>query len=83
MPRFHFNSYNGHATEDIKGSEHSSIFDARIHAMRHYAELLCERAAAGEGCEDLKLEVTDGAGLILFSMSMSLVDAPAAWGQSR
>lgn len=77
MARYHFHAYNGRAIADEAGSEHATVADARFHAMRHLAEVLCEKAGNREGCDDLTLEVTDKEGLILFSMTLSVIDAPA------
>lgn len=77
MQTFHFNAFNGGATPDPTGTELENVVDAKCNAMRYLAEILNEKASRRQGCDDLRVEVTDDSGLILFTVSASIIDAPA------
>lgn len=76
MPVFHFNASNGHPRPDQVGTELPGLEQARCEALRHFGELMIDKAMRAENCDDLCLEVTDHAGLILFTLMMSRWDAP-------
>jgi hypothetical protein len=77
MPRYHFNVHDGTSIPDPEGSELPDLASARVQAVRLAADLLREhRSFWNEG--EWKMDVTDGEGLILFSLLFLATDAPAA-----
>lgn len=76
MPRFHFNVYDGYSTHDRNGTDLDDIHEARRTALRRASVLLDEEAMRGRLGEDWRLEVTDGAGVLLFRLDF-IVEAQA------
>ena len=77
MPRFHFHVHDGYSALDVEGTEFADWQAARLEAIRLAGDILkhdAHRIALGE---DWRIEVTDGAGLILFQMTFLVVESPA------
>jgi hypothetical protein len=77
MPRFHFHVHDGYSALDVEGTELADWQAARLEAIRLAGDILkhdAHRIALGE---DWRIEVTDGAGLILFQMTFLVVESPA------
>lgn len=80
MPCYHFNVYDGVQIIDKVGTELPDVRFARREAIR-YAGSLLEDAAAKDGLgQEWRMEVTDGAGLILFRLDFLVTDSPAVSG---
>jgi hypothetical protein len=62
---------------DVEGIEMASINDARIEAARFTGELIRDRPELAWAGEEIRVEVTDANQLILFTIIMLGVDAPA------
>lgn len=77
MPRYIFHVRDGTMAPDWNGLELASVADARKMAMRFAGDLLKELKRFPDS-GDWSLDVTDGQGLILFTLRVALVDAPAA-----
>lgn len=77
MPLFHFNVQDGSNITDSEGSELNDIAAARLAAVEMAGELLKDHARDFLHDETWSMDVTDDAGLILFSLVMHLADAPA------
>jgi hypothetical protein len=69
---------------DVEGIEMASIDDARIEAARFAGELIRDQPHLAWAGEEIRVEVTDADQLILFTIMMLGVDAPAtpagSWG---
>jgi hypothetical protein len=69
---------------DVEGIELASIGDARIEAARFAGELIRDQPNLAWAGEEMRVEVTDTNQLILFTIIVVGVDAPAAsstsWG---
>lgn len=77
MPRFYFHTEDGSSCLDDDGMELPDVTAAKIEAVRAMAELLRDKAPNFWDERSLKLIVTDKAGLILFALGLSGVEAPA------
>ncbi len=66
------------------GLELASLSDAKIEAARFVAELMRDRPEAVWQDEDLRVEVSDETGLLLFTIIVLGIDAPSVpvfdWG---
>ena len=62
---------------DVEGIELASMGDARLMAAKHAGELLRERPGTVWQGEELRVEVTDSTQLVLFTLIVIGVDAPA------
>jgi hypothetical protein len=69
---------------DVEGIEMASIGDARIEAARFAGELIRDQPELAWAGEEMRVEVTDGNQLILFTIIVVGVDAPGVasgnWG---
>jgi hypothetical protein len=69
---------------DVEGIEMASIGDARVEAARFAGELIRDQPHLAWAGEEMRVEVTDANQLILFTIIVLGVDAPAAstgsWG---
>jgi len=77
VPVFHFNTSNGANFSDVDGTEFNSVAAAKLEATRHVGEMLVDKSTRDEKVDDLRLDVTDDRGLVLFSLLVSMIDAPA------
>lgn len=76
MPVFHFNTSNGAGFRDVEGTEFRNVAAAKVEATRHIGEMLMDKSTRDERIDDLRLDVTDDSGLVLFSLMVSMIDAP-------
>jgi hypothetical protein len=69
---------------DVEGIEMASIDDARIEASRYVGELIRDHPNLPWAGEEVRVEVTDARQLVLFTIIVFGVDAPAgatgSWG---
>ena len=80
MPRYFFHVYDGFSTKDNEGTELPDIFHAQEEAIRLSAALLGEMGAKFWDGTDWRLEVTDEAGRLLFTLRFSAEEAPGGDG---
>lgn len=86
MPRFFF--HTNHPAEltvqDDEGLNFANIHEARTAAVKYAGQLLSDIAEKFWDTADFDLTVTDARGLILFSMRVVGVEAPAVrnWDRS-
>ena len=76
MPRFIFHT-NDPENAQSEPREFKSVKDAKCEAVRFAGELLCDAADSFWDTADFELTVTDEKGLILFSMRLVGIEAPA------
>jgi hypothetical protein len=81
MPLFHFHVEDGQSFKDDHGAELADTAAARAYALRYFGQMLeGAHCSVWEGNE-VRMEVADEAGLILFSLYLVGVDAPAMRGR--
>lgn len=78
MPRYHFNVHDGFDLPDPEGSDLPDLRAARIEAVRYAGSLLHDHAVTFWDHDDWRMEVTDEAGLILFSLIFVASDSAAS-----
>lgn len=81
MARYFFNQYSGEFKPDDLGLELPSLDQARIEAVRYAGEELRDHPTLVWHGEDFRVEVTDAAQEVLFTIIVVGIDAPAG-GQS-
>lgn len=71
MPRYHFNVYNEVAALDQDGLEFENLAEAREDAILNLRSLAAEMVM--QGCLSLKdrIEITDGSGCMLQTVTMA------------
>ena len=77
MPRFFFNQFDGVYKSDDEGLELASLDDARHEAVRYAGEVMRDHTTLVWKGEDFRIEVTDAEKLVLFTVIVVGVDAPA------
>lgn len=77
MARYFFNQMDGEFKPDDEGLEFPSLDDARLEAVRYAGEVLRDRPSIVWQGEDFRIEVTDKTQLMLFTLIVVGVDAPA------
>ncbi|SOR28657.1 protein of unknown function [Methylorubrum extorquens] len=77
MPRYHFNVYDGVNFLDKKGVELPDFMFARREAIRYAGVLLEEGARLESLGSEWRMEVTDGAELILFRLDFFVTPSSA------
>jgi len=75
--RYFFNLAGAVYDPDNTGLEFATMGEARLEAARHAGELLRDRPGAVWQGEELRVEVTDSNQLVLFTVIVLGVDAPA------
>ena len=73
MPIFHFVVQDG---SEAVALELPNIAAAKCEAARYAGRLLCDAADTFWGNAEFAMTVTDEIGLVLFSLTMSGIDAP-------
>lgn len=76
--RYFFNQIDSEIKPDDEGLEFEHFSDARIEAVRYAAEVIRDHPTLVWTGEDFRVEVTDKDKLILFTVIVVGVDAPAA-----
>jgi hypothetical protein len=76
MPRYHFHSADGDRDYDRVGSDLPDEAAARLEAVRYAGEVLRWNAAELWERGQWRVEVTDDAGALLFTVITLAVDAP-------
>jgi hypothetical protein len=83
MECYHFNVLDrGEAIEDSDGMELPSMEAARRTAAQLASDILADSAKQAWHGADWQVQVTNGAGLILFTLLITGIDAPAL-GEGR
>lgn len=77
MPRFHFNVHDGSDYPDPEGTELPDVEAARKFAIRYFGDMLHAEPCTFWNGQEWKMEVTDEAGLLLFSLHFIGIDSPA------
>ena len=77
MARYFFNQYDGVSKPDDNGLEFATIDQARIEAVRYAGEVLRDHPTLVWTGDDFRIEVTDAKQLVLFTIIVVGVDAPA------
>lgn len=68
---------------DVEGTEMATLGDARIEAARYIGEVIRDRPNLVWAGEEVRVEVTDEHQLVLFTIIVVGVDAPASLGTNR
>ena len=79
--RCYFNMAGAVHDPDDEGHELPSVSDARIEAVRLASEYLHDRPEVVWLGDEFRVEVTTGTGLLLFTVIVFGVDAPAGSGR--
>ena len=77
MSRFFFNEIEGEFKPDDQGVELASLDDARLEAVRYAAEVLRDRPSIVWEGDEYRIEVTNAEHLLLFTLIVVGLDAPA------
>lgn len=77
MARYFFNQFNGEFKPDDQGLEFATLNEARLEAVRYAGEVLREHPTLVWTGEDFRIEVTDAKRLVLFTIIVVGIDAPA------
>lgn len=80
MPRFHFHVEDGLSYRDDLGAELPDTEAARAYALRYFGQMLESSHCSVWNGNDVRMEVADESGLILFALYLVGIDAPAATG---
>jgi hypothetical protein len=80
--RFFFNLAGAVHDPDKEGVDLPTLSDARVQAVRSAGELLKDQPQLVWMGEEVRVEVTDGNQLLLFTVIAAGVDAPAARGMT-
>jgi hypothetical protein len=78
MPRYHFHVEDGLHHWDDEGAELPDTEAARAYALRYFGNMLeCSLCSVWDG-NDVRMEVADESGLVLFALYLVGIDSPAA-----
>lgn len=77
MARFFFNEFDGQYKRDDLGLELPTIEKARLEAVRYAAEAMRDQPELAWKGDEFRVEVTDEKHLVLFTVIVLGVDAPA------
>ena len=77
MPRYFFNTADGHRDVDTEGLELPDHAAARIAAIRHAGAIMEHEPDVLWDGRDFRVEVTDERRLLLFTIITLAVNAPA------
>ena len=75
--RFFFNQLDGAFKPDDQGIELATIAEARLEAVRYAGEVMRDHPTIVWAGEDFRIQVTDDTQLLLFTVIVVGVDAPA------
>ena len=76
--RYFFNERNGEFRPDYEGQEFANLAEARLEAVRYAGEVLRDHPTLVWTGQDFRIECTNGDKLLLFTVIVVGVDAPAA-----
>lgn len=82
MQRFFFNLSDGSVERDDVGMELTNIAAARVEAVRYTGEVLRGRPDMVSASREVRVEVTNERGLLLFTVIVIGINAPAMDGSS-
>ena len=74
MPRFHFNTYDGHTTLDEEGTVLSGLHAARRQALRLFGALIESDVSRLQLGEHWRMHVPDDRGGLLFRFDLSVLE---------
>ena len=74
---FFFNQLNGESRPDDQGTDFATINEARLEAVRYAGEVMRDHPTLVWEGEDFRIQVTDDTKLLLFTVIVVGVDAPA------
>ena len=77
MPKFFFHVRDGQSFPDREGSELPDVREARLQAVRMAGEMLRDDRGTFWDGEEWQMEVTDAAGMTLFTLDFMATEAPA------
>lgn len=77
MPRYYFGSVDGHREPDPEGLDLPDLDAARAMAARYTGDVLKSDPAQVWHNGQWRVEVTDDAGILLFTLLTLAIDAPA------
>jgi hypothetical protein len=83
LARFHFQVRTQSHVAFTEAADLLGLEEARTEAARRVGVLLTEHAQQIWADKDWQMDVTDGRGLILFTINVSAYVAPAAQGSER
>ena len=83
MPRFFFHHTDGGFDPDNEGTELPDLATARVEAVRYAAEVVRDRPDEVWSGETFRIEVSDEHGMLLCTVVILGLDAPAARGVRR
>ena len=83
MSRHFFHLESNHTTRDENGVELDGLTAAKCHAVSMIAEVLCGEPQIFWDADLYRVTVTNSDGLVLFSVEMFSVMAPALTGVPR
>ena len=83
MARYHFNLSDGEFPADTQGVELHSLDLARQEALKRAGSLLSDAPDTFWSDPEWRLDVSDEAGMILFSLTIYGSDAPVLGGLQR
>src|SRR4051812_18911831 len=78
MPRFHFHLEDGTTFRDEEGTVLPNLEAARINAVKLLGHVMADNAREFLSTREWTMNVTDRRDLLLFSVNVASVDAPAA-----
>lgn len=76
--RFFFNQLQGEVKLGDEGKEFATVNEARVEAVRYAAEVMRDHPTMIWTGQDFRIEVTNAEKLVLFTVVIVGVDAPAA-----
>jgi hypothetical protein len=77
MPRYFFHTADGSRDRDLVGTELNNYREARAAAIQYAGDVLSHEPEQLWDDADFRIEVTDETGLMLFTVIMLAIDAPA------
>jgi hypothetical protein len=77
MPRYFFNEFDGDYKVDDRGLDLTSMDQARLEAVRYAGEAMRDQPTLAWSGREFRVEVTDEKQLLLFTVMVVGVDAPA------
>ena len=78
--RYFFNQVDGRRKDDDEGLEFADMSQARVEAVRYSGEVIRDHPTLVWAGDDFRVEVTNEDHLLLFTVIIVGVDAPAAKG---